>query len=273
MVTRQELYDRIQTSSKDEVILEEMIRLGFWPAKGSVAGDPAEEIRRRGELERLLVSLTTEKVRLHNPEAIKKAMREQRMAESKRKRQENKERRLREAQERAAAWQQRKGREILYLGDGVSGGLSGVEGDDARLTAAGLPVLHRAEQLAAAMQITLGELRFLSYARRVSSVSHYKRFQIPKKSGGMRQISAPMARLKRAQNWILHNILDKIPDHDAGRCNSTAETGMSPRANAFSRRGRRPARRSRTSSVADSTPAWRMSPNSLASATRAMPTT
>src|SRR5262245_23937087 len=92
MVTRQELYDRIKASSKDEVILEEMIRLGFWPAQGSVAGDPADEIRRRGELERLLVSLTTEKARLQNPEAIKKAWREQRMAESKRKRQENKDR-------------------------------------------------------------------------------------------------------------------------------------------------------------------------------------
>jgi len=215
MVTRQELYNRIQTSSKDEVILEEMIRLGFWPAQGSVAGDPADEIRRRGELERLLISLTTEKVRLQNPEAIKKAWREQRMAESKRKRQENKERRIREAQERAAAWQQRKGREIVYLGEGVSGGLSGVESDTARLTAAGLPILHRAEQIAAAMKIPLGQLRFLSYARRVSSVSHYKRFQIPKKSGGTRQISAPMPRLKRAQEWVLRNILDKVPVHDA----------------------------------------------------------
>jgi retron-type reverse transcriptase len=220
MVTRQELYDRITASSKDEVILEEMIRLGFWPPPGqapgaNVAGDPAEEIRRRGELERLLVSLTTERARVQNPEAIKKAWREQRMAESKRKRLENKQRRLKEAEERAAAWQQRKGREILYLGEGVSGGLNKVEGDNARLLAAGLPILQRAEQLAAAMMISLGQLRFLTYARRVSSVSHYQRFQIPKKSGGMRQISAPMPRLKRVQEWVLRSILDKVPVHDA----------------------------------------------------------
>ncbi|MFT5328352.1 MAG: RNA-directed DNA polymerase, partial [Planctomycetaceae bacterium] len=31
MSTRQEIYDRIRESSKNEVILEEMIRLGFWP--------------------------------------------------------------------------------------------------------------------------------------------------------------------------------------------------------------------------------------------------
>jgi RNA-directed DNA polymerase len=216
MVTRQELYDRIRASTKDEVILAEMVRLGFWPREASGSGgDPAAEIRRRGELERLLVSLTTERVRLQDPEAIKKAWRKQRMEDSRRKRQETKERRLRERQERAAAWQRRKAQEILYLGEGVSAGLNGMEGDDARLTAAGLPMLHRAEELAAAMKITVGQLRFLSYSRRVSTVSHYRRFQVPKKSGGMRQISAPMPRLKRAQEWVLRNILDKVPVHDA----------------------------------------------------------
>jgi retron-type reverse transcriptase len=216
MVTRQELYDRIRASTKDEVILEEMVRLGFWPRDSAVpAGDPAAEIRRRGELERLLVSLTTERVRLQDPEAIKKAWRKQRMEESRRKRQETKERRLRERRERAEAWQRRKDQEILYLGDGVSGGLNGVEGDDARLAATGLPLLHTAAELARAMKITVGQLRFLSYSRRVSAVSHYKRFQIPKKSGGMRQISAPMPRLKAAQEWVLGNILEKVPAHDA----------------------------------------------------------
>src|SRR5262245_46301463 len=205
MVTRQELYDRIKTSSKDEVILEEMIRLGFWPAQGSVAGDPAEEIRRRGELERLLVSLTTERVRLQDPEAIKKAYRQQRMEESRRKRQENKERRLRERRERAEAWRKRKEKEVLYLGEGVSGGLNVHQGDDGRLRASGLPVLHTALELAGAMGISVGELRFLSWSRRVSTVNHYQRFQIPKRSGGLRQISAPRPRLKAAQEWVLRN--------------------------------------------------------------------
>jgi RNA-directed DNA polymerase len=215
MVTRQELYDRIHATSKTEVILEEMIRLGFWPRDAQSPEDPAEEIRRRGDLERMLRSLLTEQVRLQNPEAIKKAYRQQRLEESRRRRQENKERRLRERRERAEAWQQRKQREILYLGEGVSAGLNPQQGDEVRLVAAGLPVLHNAEQLAAAMGITIGELRFLSYARRVATVNHYQRFQIPKKSGGLRQISAPMPRLKRAQEWVLHNILEKVPVHDA----------------------------------------------------------
>ena len=88
--------------------------------------------------------------------------------------------------------------------------MNGQESDAARLTAAGLPVFHRAEELAAAMGITVGELRFLTYARRVSTVNHYKRFQIPKKTGGLRQISAPMPRLKRAQAWVLKHLANCV---------------------------------------------------------------
>jgi retron-type reverse transcriptase len=215
MVTRQELYDRIRAASKDEVVLDEMIRLGFWPRESQGAQDPAEEIRRRGELERLLTSLYTERARLQDPEKIKKAYRKQRMEESLRKRKENKERRLRERQDRAKKWQERKSKDILYLGEGVSAGLNNREGDDAKLGAAKLPIIKSAEQLAKAMEITIGELRFLSFSRRVSTISHYQRFHIPKKSGGTRLISAPMPRLKHAQQWLLHNVFEKVTLHDA----------------------------------------------------------
>jgi len=213
--TRQELYDRIRESSKDEVILEEMIRLGFWPADQEVAAGPAEEIRRKGELERQLRALTTERARLQNVEALKRALRKQRLEESRRKRQENKERKIRERQERAAAWKARKRREIVYLGEGVSAGLGQHEINREKLQRTGLPVLADAEELATAMGITVAELRFLAFARRTSTTTHYRRFHLPKKTGGLRLISAPMPRLKRAQEWIQHNILDSVTLHDA----------------------------------------------------------
>ena len=43
--TRQELYDLVRQRGKDEFILEEMIRLGFWPAEGTIPEDPADDIR------------------------------------------------------------------------------------------------------------------------------------------------------------------------------------------------------------------------------------
>ena len=67
------------------------------------------------------------------------------------------------------------------------------------------------------MGIALAELRFLAYNRALTRVSHYQRFRIPKKTGGERQISAPMPRMKRAQYWILDNILARVPVHPAAQ--------------------------------------------------------
>ena len=213
--TRQELYDRIRNSSKDEVILEEMVRLGFWPAQGQMPQDPADEIRRRGEIQRQLEALRERARRLYNEKTLLADARKQRLAASRKKQQETKERHERERKERAAKWKERKTRDLLYLGEGVSGGLGHTEADVTRLQAAGLPVIATPAELAAAMGVALGELRFLTYSRAVARVGHYRRFQIPKKSGGTRLISAPMPRLKRAQAWVLRTILDKIQLHPA----------------------------------------------------------
>ena len=66
-LTRQELYDRIRQSSKDEVILEEMIRLGFWPDEDAPA-PAAETIRTRAEAMRELGELQRQNATLGDPE-------------------------------------------------------------------------------------------------------------------------------------------------------------------------------------------------------------
>ncbi len=213
--TREALYDRIRSSSKDEVILEEMIRLGFWPASGEVPNDPADEIRRRGELQRQLDELREKGRRLYNEKALMNETRKARMLESKRKQKETKERREGQRIARAQMWAKRKAGEVLYLGEGVSGGLSERTSDPAKLAQFGLPKLDTIEQLAQSMGVALGALRFLAFNRRTSTVSHYRRFLLPKKTGGHRLISAPMPRLKRAQAWVLQNVLDKVTLHEA----------------------------------------------------------
>ncbi|MEG4320576.1 MULTISPECIES: reverse transcriptase family protein [unclassified Microcoleus] len=215
--TRQELYDRIRSSSKQEFILEEMIRLGFWPAQGEIPQDPADEIRRIGEIQRELGELRRESSRLQNEKALRKEMLQQRLAESRRKRQETKERRERERQERAENWRQKKQQEISYLGDGVSAGLDRTNGNVERLQSYQLPLGNTAAEIAAAMDISIGQLRFLAFSRKTSHISHYIRFKIPKKTGGERLISAPMPRLKKAQHWILANILEKLELHGAAQ--------------------------------------------------------
>ncbi len=213
--TRQELYERIRNSSKDEVILEEMIRLGFWPSGGTLPNDPADEIRRRGQLQKKLNDLRARVQRMYNEKQLLADARKKRMADAKRRRVETKQRREQVRSEKAAAWAERKKRELLYLGEGVSGALQHRLANRDRLSANKLPVFTSPEALASAMRVPLSELRFLAFDRRVATVHHYRRFEVPKKTGGVRLISAPMPRLKAAQTWILNHILKQVPVHDA----------------------------------------------------------
>lgn len=214
-LTRQQLYDRIRASTKDEVILEEMTRLGFWKPNTLMPSPSEVLIRKESELRRELNQLLDEKRRYQNREKMLLEMRKQRMAAAKAKRAETKLRNEEKRKERAALWAQQKEQQIVYLGEDVSQGLNKTVSDTERLTAAGLPVFHDGVALAAAMGVSPGKLRFLSFNRKVGHVTHYKRFYIPKKSGGKRLISAPMPQLKAAQYWILENILYKVPNSDA----------------------------------------------------------
>ncbi|MGD1715189.1 hypothetical protein [Dapis sp. BLCC M172] len=75
-----------------------------------------------------------------------------------------------------------------------------------------LPLCNSHEEIAAAIGISISGLRWLVYSQKKY---HYTNFKIPKKTGGERNISAPIPQLKKAQNWILNNILTKIKPHDA----------------------------------------------------------
>lgn len=213
-LTRQQLYDRIRESSKDEVILEEMIRLGFWPDGAAQPNPPDDLIRRRGEIARALADLHRREAAWRDAEAALKEMHRRRKTAALERRRETKLRNARDRHARAQAWHARREAEVLHLGDGVSAGLANAE-TPARGPAPGLPPLASPKALAEAMGIGLGELRFLAYDRALSRVSHYRRFTIPKKAGGLRRISAPMPRLKRAQYWILDALLARAPVHAA----------------------------------------------------------
>jgi len=212
--SRQELYDRLRNTTRDEFTLREMIRLGFWPSNNEVSSLPEQLIRQEADLERELRTLYSEKRRLEDEEAMLRELRKKRLAESRQKREETKRKREQERQDRAANWKKKKETEIGYLGESVSGGLNHTESDLAQLARYNLPVLNDAVSLAKALNVPVGELRFLTFSREVSKTNHYKRFYLPKKTGGQRLISAPMPRLKEAQYWVLNHILQLVPVHD-----------------------------------------------------------
>ncbi|BBD58103.1 RNA-directed DNA polymerase [Nostoc sp. HK-01] len=78
-----------------------------------------------------------------------------------------------------------------------------------------LDVYNNAEQIAASIEISIARLHFLAFNSQTSHISHYIHFKTAKKIAGTRIISAPLPDLKRAQYWILHNILQKIAIHNA----------------------------------------------------------
>jgi retron-type reverse transcriptase/sRNA-binding protein len=216
--TRAELIERIAASSKDAVVLDEMRRFGFWPADTGKPSVEAALIEREVELVKALNGLQAVVRERGDPVAALKAMRKARMAQARERRETTAQAREQKRYERALRWHASRESHAGYLGQGVSGGLQAPADAEAalvRLREGGLPPLATPQALAEAMGLSVPELKFLSFHREVARVTHYRRFALPKKTGGERIISAPMPRLKRAQYWVLDNVLAKVPCHEA----------------------------------------------------------
>lgn len=206
----QKLWERV-SRSPDWIVVERMRVNGFWPAGEKLPEDPPDEVKERTALEADRAKLLKTALAVKDPERALKEENERRILESRKKKAERKVLRDKARRERREAWVKKKQAALVHLGLGVSAGLEHVESDVARLQALGLPVLNDGTHLAASMGIALAELRWLTYHRRGAPLVHYHRYDIPKKTGGARHISAPKARLARAQQWVLANILDKLP--------------------------------------------------------------
>lgn len=78
--TREALYARIRASSRTEVTLEEMKRLGFWPEDDTSLAEAEQLIKREAELQQALSALGRELREVEDPALALKRMRKDRMA-------------------------------------------------------------------------------------------------------------------------------------------------------------------------------------------------
>ena len=209
-LTRQQIYDRIRATSKDSYILEEMKRLGFWDSSEEAPSLPEQLIAREVEVSGELNKLLEKDRKYRNQEAMLKEMRKERMKAAKQKREETRQRNKQKRLDKAAKWKAMQLHQIIYLGKDVSAGLNNTETNKELLSKYNLPYFESLTGLATAMQLELSALRYLLFQRKVSRQTHYYNFEIPKKSGGKRKISAPKRRMKALQLWVLHNILNCI---------------------------------------------------------------
>jgi RNA-directed DNA polymerase len=158
-------------------------------------------------------------------EADRKRLKEQKKAESAEKK--------RQYTEDVA---KRKASEIVFLGRGVSRGLVDRRANIEKLQASELPALASPADVARAIGISISRLRWLAFHSDATDKIHYVRFTVPKKSGGVRELSAPHRDLAAAQRWIFQNILQLLPTHPAAH---GFVRGRSIRTNASPHVGRR----------------------------------
>ncbi len=204
------LYRRI-AGVNPRLVLERMRVFGFWPAHRDLPPDPPDEAKERTAIENELLSLA--RSGSLDEASVAKALRlerARRWEESKKRRLEKKKLREARAAEKRAAWRQRKRGLITHVGEGLSAGLEHAVSDADKLEAEKLPVLHTAADLAVALGLDLGRLRWLTFHRSGAALVHYRRYSIPKKTGGMRGISAPKPALAKAQRWIFERIVGQL---------------------------------------------------------------
>jgi RNA-directed DNA polymerase len=75
--------------------------------------------------------------------------------------------------------------------------------------------------LAERLELSDGQLAWLADVRALertvtaNKLRNYRYRTLPRRSGLPRVIESPKARLKEIQRWVLHEILDRVPTHDA----------------------------------------------------------
>ncbi len=207
---KSELYKRLIQSSNDWTVLNRMRELGFWPEDLPLPEVPIDEVNERQRLEAEIAILRQQHAKIENPEQALAEERKRRWEASKKRRAEAKIQKEKERKAKREAHEEYRQTTIVHAGLGVSGGLQGTGSNPVELNSRWLPVLHRAEDLAKEMEIDLKTLRWLTYHRKGAAVVHYHRYEIAKKTGGVRCISAPKPALAKAQEWIKENILNRL---------------------------------------------------------------
>lgn len=209
------LYKQIVRQANEQLVLQRMRMHGFWPWGEGLPADPPEEAAELARLEADIAELCKAKDLGIDPAKALTQERKRRWEESKKRRAEAKAKHAEVRKQKRDAWSAFRKTTVVFAGEGVSGGLQNASSNEAALTERGLPILHTAADLAKLMEISLSSLRWLTYHRRGATLVHYHRYRIAKKTGGMRSISAPKPALKKAQAWVLSNILALLPPDPA----------------------------------------------------------
>ena len=175
---QKEIRSQVQKVGREEFILSEMQRLGFWP-KDSERPTLAEQVvKRRSELSQEIRALAQKTRRFENKEAVINAYRKEKYRKSREQQKLNKAKRADARLARQVEWKKKQAKDIIYLGEGFSGSLHKKENDLEALAKNHLPITQDVIGLANTLSTTVNELRFLSFQRTVYKKNHYLHYTL-----------------------------------------------------------------------------------------------
>jgi hypothetical protein len=211
--------ERVQDVGRRNFEIEEMLRLGFLTEEDLERVEIRqlrmesyrEAVARLSEAHQNLRALDRRLAQLQDAEHLIGEIRARRIERVKEERRIRTVEREEQEQLRRQAAAQRRRNEPTYLGPRVSRHLRFAGGDPEALERRGLPQLSTFLEVASALGLSPERLQWLVFERTADPVDHYTRFQIPKRSGGMRLISSPKPTLREAQQWIRSHVLQAQP--------------------------------------------------------------
>ena len=193
---------------------EEMIRLGFIDLDDIKGVDKKMTIEESKEVFEELAKINSELLEVDKEidsiNQIEELLAEIRSRRIKRVKEAAKEKKIKKQEEKIKRSKEIKKRKInspTFLGRGVSNRLTFITDKKVDFKSNKIPELNSFVDVANALELTPSKLQWLIYERGASNIDHYLRYEIPKKSGGKRLISSPKKDMKKAQKWILENIL------------------------------------------------------------------
>ncbi|MEL6926467.1 MAG: reverse transcriptase family protein, partial [Bacteroidota bacterium] len=205
----------IRELGREYAIILDMIQLGYLKVSAAELDELKSTMRSIRKLQKEKRKIDQQLIGMDDMATMLRKVRRMRIERVRKERAERKVQQAITKKERQAAKRLRRQVTPHYLGAGVSGGLTFDESDVKRLEANGLPVLQDAADLAKATGLTTAQISWLCYHRTTATIDHYHRFKIPKAKGGFRTIASPKPRLRQAQVWILEQLLNRVPLHDA----------------------------------------------------------
>ncbi len=212
----EKLRKEVQNMGKEYFVMKEMLNAGFL----SITPDEMDTMKQRlVDLEKInteIYKVSQEIKDIPDVTVIIAEIRKQRIERVRTQRIIRKAEKAKEAEERKKNILRDKTENPKYLGD-VAQGLDYSDTNYELLTKYNLPAINNLVALSEISNLSPQKWQWLAYHRQTATIDHYNRFQIPKKKGGVRNISSPKTTLRIAQDWILTNILEKIPVHTSAK--------------------------------------------------------